>query len=313
MKKILYACLLLVGLLVSTTSAQGQAIANLGFETWATRNGADSPANWRNSDDYLLAVLQLQLGYTGGYIPTGAVTKTTAAHGGTYAANLTTQSLALLGGSPFPGVVVMGSKLGPNLIGGAPFTTRPAQLQFYYQFTGPVTDSATAIVFVTNTVSGQPNLLGRGTQILAPTTGSYALASLPIAYTSSAAPDSVRIIFISGNARIPTAGSSLKIDDVALVGTALATRADAALQEKLTIAPNPSTDGRFSLSAPDAPALASASLTVLDMTGRVVRQQPALTVPTTQRELNLSGLRAGIYLLRLDSKDGTLVRQLTIK
>jgi hypothetical protein len=311
MKKIIYACLVLASLLVSAP-AKAQAIANLGFETWATRNGADAPANWQNSDDYLLAFLQL-LGYPGGPIPVGAVTKTTTAHGGTYAANLTTQSVALLSGAAFPGIAVLGSKLGPNLIGGAPYTARPTQLQFYYQYTGPVADSATAVVYVTNTVGGQANPLGQGLQILAPTTGAYTLASVPITYTSSAAPDSVRIIFISGNARTPTVGSSLKVDDVALVGTALATRADAALQEKLTVSPNPSSDGRFQLSAPDAPALTSAALTVLDLTGRVVRRQPALPVPSPSRELDLNGLRAGIYLLRVDSKDGALVRQLTIK
>lgn len=243
----------------------------------------------------------------------GAVTKTTTAHGGTYAANLTTQSVAVLNGAAFPGVALLGSKMGPNLIGGASYTSRPAQMQFYYQYTGPVTDSATAIVYITNTVGGQANPLGQGVKILTPTTGTYTLASVPITYTSSAAPDSVRIIFISGNARTPTVGSSLKVDDVALVGTALATRADAALQEKLTVSPNPSTDGRFQLSAPDAPALTSAALTVLDMTGRVVRQQPALPVPSSSRELDLNGLRAGIYLLRVDSKDGALVRPLTIK
>ncbi len=312
MKKLLYACLLMAAMLVSTTVAQAQTIANLNFENWAIRNGAEAPANWRNSDDYLLAALQQQ-GYPGGYVLTGAVTKTTTAHGGTYAANLANQSIALLGGAVFPGVLVLGSKVGPEGIGGVPYTTRPAQMQFYYQFSGAAADSALAIVYVTNTVAGQPNPLGVGLQVLAPTTGSYALASLPIAYTSSAAPDSVRILFISGNSRNRTVGASLKIDDVALVGTALATRADATLQEKLAVAPNPSTDGRFSLSAPDAPALASAALTVLDLTGRVVRQQPALAVPSPTRELDLSSLRAGIYLLRLDSKDGALVRQLTIK
>lgn len=311
MKKIFYACLVLASLLMSTAPAQAQAIANLNFETWATRNGADAPVNWRNSDDFLLGILQ-QLGYPGGYLLTGAVTKTTIAHGGTYAANLTTQTAPLLG-VPFPGVAILGSKLGPELLGGAPYTTRPAQLQFYYQYTGPAADSATAIVLVTNTVNGQVNPLGQGVQILAPTTGTYTLASVPIAYSSSVTPDSVRILFLSGNARTTTVGSSLKIDDVALVGTALATRADAILQEKLAVAPNPSTDGRFSLSAPDAPTLTSAPLTVLDMTGRIVLRQPALSVPNSTRELDLSSLRAGIYLLRLDSKDGTIVRQLTIK
>ena len=49
------------------------------------------------------------------------------------------------------------------------------------------------------------------------------------------------------------------------------------------------------------------------MTGRVVQRQPALAVPSPTRELDLSSLATGIYLLRLDSKDGVLVRQSTIK
>lgn len=311
MKAFFYTCLVLAGWLIGLNAAQAQTIINLNFESWATRNGVESPTNWLNSDDYLHALLVAQQGYNP-YYPTGAVIKSTTAHGGSFAANLTTKSIL---GVAFPGIAIVGTRLTPNYIGGTPYTTRPAQFQFYYQYTGPVADSAGAFVLVTRTtsLSGQPEILGSAFQYIQPTTGSYASASLPITYTSSATPDSIRILFFSGNARNITVGSTLLVDDVALAGTALAVRADAALQEKLTVSPNPSPAGRFQLSSVDAPSLASSPFTVLDMMGRVVAHQPALTVPSPTRELDLSTLATGIYLLRLDTKDGTIVRQLSIK
>ena len=93
----------------------------------------------------------------------------------------------------------------------------------------------------------------------------------------------------------------------------MATRANASTQAQLIVAPNPSPAGRFQLSAPTAPALASAPLTVLDLTGRVVLAQPALVMLSPTRELDLSSLRTGIYVLRIDSKEGLLTRQLVVQ
>jgi hypothetical protein len=66
---------------------------------------------------------------------------------------------------------------------------------------------------------------------------------VPLQYASALAPDSVSMVFFPGNTQQVTVGSVLRVDEIAFTGTA--TR-DAAL----TVAPNPSPDGRYQLSSP---------------------------------------------------------------
>jgi len=321
MKQLLYSALLLIGLLLGITCpGSAQAIPNNSFDTWATRGTIEAPTNWLTSDDILSFINQQGQGA----FNTGTVTKSTDAHGGTFAAKLTTittpattTNIAIL-----PGLLVLGNKTGVLTfrglpLGGSPYPTRPTQFNFYYKLSGPATDSASALVYFTNTINGAPNLVGYGFQYLRPTTGGYAAISVPIQYdpASSAAPDSVHFQFSSGDAGVLTAGTTLLIDDITLGNTALAVRADASFQEQLTVAPNPSPTGRFSISSPSQPDLAAAPLTVFDVTGRAVLRQPALATPANgyRRELDLSSFPMGIYTLRLDSKQGTLVRQLVVQ
>ena len=309
MKSLFYRILLLTGWLAGAgMTASGQAISNSSFETWAVRTGIEAPTNWLTSDD--LYPLRIQ-GFT--RTNTGTVTKSTDAHSSPYAASLKNVAIGNFG---YSGSIYLGTRFDAiNFLGGIPYASRPAQLQFYYKYTGPATDSADAIVLLTNTLQGETNFLGVGAMLLSPTNGSYVQMTVPISYdpNSSALPDSVRLFFESSIAHRLTIGATLLIDDVALTNSALAVRADASIQNQLTVAPNPSPAGRFQLSAPNEPALASAPYTVLDVTGRVVAKQAALAVPSPTRELDLSNLTAGIYMLRLDTKQGVVVRQLSIK
>ena len=78
----------------------------------------------------------------------------------------------------------------------------------------------------------------------------------------------------------------------------------------LTVAPNPSPDGRYQLSSPNAGLLA-APLTVLDATGRVVRREAAAPPATSARTLDLSALPGGIYTMQLLMPTGMVTRRLT--
>ncbi len=320
MKSVVYLTGLLCFLLIGR-AASAQALTNAGFETWGTRGIAEAPANWLTLDDVLL------FENPGNTFNTGTVTKSADAHSGSFAAKLTNISFNDGQGGTFvqEGALLLGTKIRGRAyyegypIGGVPYAARPTQLQFFYKLTGPVADSAVATLLLTktSTTGGLPTILGGGTLLLAPTAGSYVGVAVTIpystAYPATTLPDSVRIQFLSGTATKLAAGSVLLVDDVALAGGALAVRADAATQALLTVSPNPSLAGRFQVNAPAQPALASAPYTVLDLTGRVVAQQPALAVPSPTRELDLSNLSTGIYLLRLDSKQGTIVRQLVVK
>lgn len=316
MKPFIYSAWLLIMALVVRPAA-AQTIPNGTFESWATRSTAEAPTGWLTQDDVLAAV------YPGYTFNTGTVTKSTDAHGGSFAAKLTNISFGSgTSAVVLEGFMVLGQKLrGGNAfyegyyIGGIPYTARPTQWQFYYKLTGPASDEAIATLLLTKNdpAGGLPLILGGGTLTLPPTTGGYQQVLVTIPYTSTAAPDSVRMQFSSGTGTTIAAGSVLLIDDVSLLGAPLAVRADAGTEAQLAVLPNPSPAGRFQLSAPNLPALASAPYTVLDLLGRVVAQQPALATPSPTRELDLTGLHAGIYILRLDSKQGTLTRQLVVK
>ncbi len=319
MKKTFYACLTLASLLLGAAPTQAQTIANLNLETWATRNGAEAPTGWQTTDDDIAA----QFGVPSGTFNFGTVTKSTDKHGGTYAAKLTTTTITIagVGSGPASGELILGAKTGVYTyggisIGGQALAARPTQMQCFYKLTGTAAtaDSALALVYLTKTTNGVPSLIGGGQQYL-PAAATYTALTVPITYspTSIATPDSIHIIFSSGVADNITLGTSLFVDDITVSGVNLATRADADVQAQLSVSPNPSAGGRFQLNAPEAPALSSAALTVSDLMSRNVAQPPALALPSHTRELDLSNLTTGIYLLRLDTKQGTVTRQLTIK
>ncbi|MGI4874984.1 MAG: T9SS type A sorting domain-containing protein [Janthinobacterium lividum] len=319
MKVPFYTCLALAGALLSHEYAQAQTINNLNLDAWATRNGVEAPANWLTTDDDFAYAFGQPLGT----FNFGAVTKTTDKHGGTYAAKLTTGNVTIgTSSGPVPGELILGAKTGVYsylgyCVSGTPLAARPAQMQFYYKLTGSAVaaDSALALVYATKTTNGVPAVIGRGYQFLLTPTTTYTQLTVPITYssTNTATPDSIHVVFSSGYAENVTAGTALFIDDVTISGVNLSAQAAAGIQEKLTVSPNPGTGGRFIIHSPDAPKLASGSLIVSDIMGRTVVHQSAQTLPSGERELDLSALPVGTYLLRLDSEQGIIVRQITIQ
>lgn len=312
--KLLFRTTLAAGLLLTAlTTAHAQAVPNGGYETWATRDGVDSPTDWLTTDDVLAELFDQR-------VPTGTFTKTTDVHGGAYALRLESKNVSI-GPLPLgavPGATSLGRKLASNseLGGGLPFTGRPAVLQFYYKLTGPQSpvadDGAYAAIELTRTVNGEVETVAYAEHTFTTVTPAYTLHQLTLEYKSSAAPDSIRILFGTGEFDLAgdgTAGTVFQIDDISLTGTATATR-DAKLAAAISVSPNPSPDGRYVLGATE-PALLAAPLTVLDATGRVVRREAAPSrsaAPT--RTLDLSGLPAGIYTMQLVTPRGLVTRKL---
>ena len=296
------------------STAHGQAVANGGFETWADRSGVDAPTGWLTTDDIAFAL-------AGFNISTGTYTKVTDAHSGTYAARLESKS-TLLG--VVPGALVLGSKIGSNLAlpGGLPFTARPTTLQFYYKLSGtqpPVaSNGAFAQVALTRHVGDSTQVIATGEQVFSTPTASYVLAQMPLTYTSTDQPDSVRLVFASGvvtatviGATGATAGTVFQVDDVSFVGAGTVTAArSATLSAALSVAPNPSPDGRYLLSGP--PALLAGPLAVVDLTGRVVYREAAVAAGAATRPLRLTGLAAGLYTLQLSAGANLLTQKVII-
>jgi hypothetical protein len=305
--KTFFRSLLAAALLTQAPAhAQTAVFPNSTLENWATRGGIEAPNNWQTTDDIAERVLGLR-------IPTGTVTKSTTAHGGSFAVQLQTQ--LFLGQSEVPGEIILGTSFhggSHELPGGQPFTARPASLQFYYQLSGgnPARDSAGAFVQLIRRVNGQSVVVAQGEQYYTtPTTGGYTLATIPLDYQSTLAPDTVVMAFASSTSFL-TAGTTLLVDDISFVGTATGTR-DAANALALQVAPNPSPDGRYRLSSTE-PGLLAAPLVVLDAAGRQVRREAALRPgqALAERPLDLSELPVGMYSVQLLAPTGTVTRKL---
>ena len=318
MKKLLLTTLAaLVGLTTLAPATAQTTFTNSNLETWETRNGAETPANWLTTDDIVRALSPI-------VFQTGTVTKTTDAHGGSFAARLENKAIPLVG--VVPGVLVLGKDLGPdpqalNTDGnGIPFTGRPAELQFYYKLTGAsaATDSASVVVQLAKSINGQSETVADTALVLTPS-AEYKLVRLPLNYYLPDAPDTLRLVFLSGQASaligLPGseihAGTVLQIDDISFLGVATPTRA-ALAGTGLTVFPNPSASGTFTLRAPD-PALTAAAYTVFDATGRVVaRAAAAAPAPGATRTIDLHEQRAGLYTLLLQTARGPLSQKLVI-
>ena len=291
--------------------AQAQStITNASFETWA--GTPEKPVNWLTTDDVYAAIF-------GGPVATGTVSKSTTAHSGAFAAQLQTTTLPVVGTNA--GVLYLGTALaiGPTFdLGkvGQGFTARPTSLQFYYRLNGVLADSAGVALELTRTVNGRREVVGYAGQpnqpgyILPALATTYTLANVPIQYVSNVQPDTVRIVFSSGNADVVTAGTTLLIDDVALLSTALPTR-NAAAPAALQAYPNPSPDGRFTLQL--AEATSTADVRVTDALGREVASQAWTNAPRSSCLLDLAGRPPGLYTVRVQTAAGSAVQRISIR
>ncbi|MDF7813696.1 T9SS type A sorting domain-containing protein [Hymenobacter sp. YC55] len=308
-----------LGLFTSTTTS-AQAISNGTFETWVSRRGLEVPFSWTTVDE------GIESSPAGGFYNTVTASKDGSSHAGTYAAKLETKSDPLFSTlfGPVPGGLLLGTADFNSVtdvladrdisgVGGLPFTTRAANMQFYYKLTGnnALPDSAYAIVALTRTTGGTTQTIASGSLRLLPA-AAYTLASVPLQYTSALTPDSIHIAFASGLADTRTAGTTLFVDDVVMTGIVSATK-NPALEAALTVYPNPSSNSEFRLTSPTKPTVATAPYTITDATGHVVRTSAAAPASLANgRPLELRGLPAGVYMLQLNTSEGLLTRKLLI-
>ncbi|OUJ71946.1 hypothetical protein BXP70_20205 [Hymenobacter crusticola] len=150
------------------------------------------------------------------------------------------------------------------------------------------------------------------TNLITPGTTTYKQFSVPITYTSTEAPDSLRLGFSVGGNQVFSSSAALTIDDVSFSFTTA--NASPAVAATLSVYPNPSSNGVFSLASLQKASVATAPLSVTDALGKVVLQQAAAPASAANgRQLDLRGKPAGVYLLRLDTPEGVVVRKLQLQ
>ncbi|WP_400194009.1 T9SS type A sorting domain-containing protein [Hymenobacter sp. B81] len=301
--KQLFLFALLLGL-VGRSYAQ-QQVPNASLDSWQTRNGVEVPTSWTTTDEMLAQ---------GGIpIPLGAVTKTNDVHGGAFAARLETKSFF---GFNLPGFLILGTRIDTanSRLGGVPYTSRPTKVQFWYKFTGTATDSAQAIVALSQGAGAQQQTIGGGAVVLRPS-ATYRLAEMPIGYVAPQAPDTLIMYFATGTDFSQPSTGVLQIDDIVMSNAPITANREPALTGVLAAYPNPSQDGRFRLRAERDFDVAAAAFTVTDAAGRVVLRQPAISPAAVGdgREIDLHGRPAGVYALQLETPRGTVVRRLLVR
>ncbi|WP_133272036.1 T9SS type A sorting domain-containing protein [Hymenobacter radiodurans] len=317
MKAPLLSLLLLGGLWWSGTAAAQSTLANGTFEAWATQSNVEAPTQWITSDEIGAAILPLAI---------GGVTKSTEAHAGQFAARLTFKniSIPLVGNFPIPAVLLLGTEtplINPNNLprtqedilrlrpGGIPFTARPTAMQFWFKYTGTSTETGQ----VGLVLSKEGTIVGQTSIQLMGGVPDYRLINLPITYSATTMPDTLRIFFVAGTGATPSPTASLFVDDVTLPLTVTADRSPQ-LEAALVVYPNPSANGEFSLASLQKPSVATAPFTISDAAGRIVQRQGAAPISAASgRLISLRGQPAGVYLLRLSTPEGTLTRKLLIQ
>ncbi len=244
MKKHLHLALAALGLL-ATTSANAQFPQ--GFENWKTDTSFlnitllqlsdtfafEDPIGWTSSN-YITAADTFNPGPADGIF----VKKSTTAHTGTYAAELTTDSIVipLLGRTPIPGFLLSGEfkfDIGAIIAGGGGFdpTTLPgtglpvngrlAGISAWLNYVPQGNDSA----LVAGILRKGTTIVGQALKFVKGNTNGYTQVEANFEYTSCEIPDSLTIIFSSSNlfalqnlgsggtSGLPL-GSKLLVDDV---------------------------------------------------------------------------------------------------
>jgi hypothetical protein len=203
MKKQITATLILLS---SFAFGYAQVIPNAGFETWSTVNFFEEPEPYSttNSLSYMMG-------------DTTAVTKSTDAYEGTYAARLETMAF---GADTVTGLMMVGELRGQNIIGGVPFTARPTSLTGYVKYNLVGGDEFSVICIFTR--QGLP--LGSIQQYFSGTQENYTQISMPVDWVIPIlTPDSLKVVisntstFVTGNV-----GSTVYLDHFQFVGTSQA-------------------------------------------------------------------------------------------
>ncbi|UYZ63704.1 T9SS type A sorting domain-containing protein [Hymenobacter weizhouensis] len=306
MKHILHIISCAAALLGATLTASAQTISNTGFETWERRGVVESPQGWYTTDDLFLT--------QGATFDVGTVSKSADAQQGTTAAQLLTQQA---GTRRLPGLLLLGGPANTELArknvartGGAAYTGRPTGVQFWYKLNLSTNDTLEVAVILSKNAQPIGGFISRvGISV---NTSTYTQTTVPINYRSTVIPDTIRVYFLVGVGRGATGASTMSVDNITLQGVTTRT-ANPELAAALSVYPNPSSSGEFSLASAADPALATAPLTVTDAAGRLVlRQGAASRGLSTGRPVDLRGHGPGLYLLQLDTPQGPVTRKLVI-
>lgn len=290
-------------------------IPNAGFENWtahtASSGNYDTPDDWGNADT-LGTITLAGVGYTCEKGTPGAV-------GSSYI-KLTSKASSVSAIGVVPGIAVSGkisfSMTGtPSISSGFPITTRPANLTGQWQYTPGAGDQGSISVLLTkrNVAASKTDTISYTEYQLAGTVSSWTAFSIPLTYQHGDAPDSGRILLLSGKISGGTAGSTLSVDDLAFTGSVPNGVVNVNnITPSIEIYPNPAT-GYANISYESVTA-GNVHISVTNLSGSTVtevdfkKSRGANTFP-----IDISKIASGIYFVKMSDENGVAVKKLFVE
>jgi hypothetical protein len=267
---------LMLCLLIAINTLGQQQILNSGFESWTS-----------NIPDQYACILGTDTSSN----PT--VIKSTDAHSGQYAARL--QNQLVFGSFVQQSFMFYGSWKdigGGSSIGvGTPFQSRPLRMKVWYKYNKTSLDSGNIYIYLSKWTGTMSQLIGTADLYIPSSVLSYTQATLNINYFSSATPDSIQVSFAATNRyNDVSAGTWLIVDDITLEYFPAAVTPLS--RNLISLYPNPCTD-KVHLAFQHSDEY---EISITDMTGKTVLTK---TVKGATAEMDMSGLTAGIYFMKL--------------
>jgi len=286
-KKLLSVLIVAVAL-----NANAQQVQNPGFELWTS----SFPNGWGSFDQMLVGL---------GQPNPGGTTQTTTKNSGTYAALLTSQTVALAGGV-VPGIAVTGPVVlgggGAPVLGREAFAGQPTSYTFYYEFVPVGTDTAFTQVVLSkwNTGMNKRDTLAIGGVVIGGAVGTYTQKTVTLTWlkpmTNS---DSIQLLFASTkhNTSSAVAGTKFYVDDVNMISGGSSVQTLMADGSFVTAYPNPAST-MITISSTDEKAKYAK---VYDLTGRLVNTYE-LTNKLTK--IDVSSYENGMYIYIVTDEHG---------
>jgi hypothetical protein len=305
--------------LLLTTSAFAQ-IPNASFENWthtATSGaggaeGYDQPVSWGTPNAYVSTYDSIYMCTKG----TGG-----ASGGGSYYLQLTSKTINALG---FP-ITVPGAAVTGNIniagttisvSGGFPFTSRPATLTGYWQYTASGSDQGFIVVYLSkwNMALNRRDTVSFTNYALPTAAVTFWTAfSIPLNYSKGSIPDTAMVLLSSSSLTSAVAGSKLYVDTLAFEGN-VPTGVVTVVNDRAatTIYPNPTKD--FATIYYYGLFAGQVQVNVTDITGKTVRKFSAKVINGSNNiNLDLRGLLKGDYLVNLSDGLGTECKKLVVE
>lgn len=274
-------------------------VPNGGFETWATTD----PDGWVTTNGLTL------LGNP------QSVFKSTDAHSGSFACEVNTVNIS---SKPpgvfipdFTGSIFTGKQVFVTSYFGFPCTQKPGILRFWYKYNARNHDTASILAYTTkwNATLQKRDTLSIAVGMLKDSVGVYTKGELMFYVMDSVStPDSAVVLFASSMTTSTAAGAQLILDDVEFAG------GNVGLSEQQPLAflvfPNPSSNGMVQLLFQQPNAMVSVS--VFDVQGRRIIEQQGNGL-TGKFSFSASTLLPGLYMLAVQTEQGTAVKRLVIE